>query len=187
MAAKNLFPTLPVPLKPRSMKSQLRSLLGIPPDVDTRSHLQDWLWKKVFRINAHVPWPVHFTSRVVDWQKVQRGEGSYPGDMPGCYIQAMNGIIIGHGCQFGPGVGLISANHDTADLSQHKGADPIRIGDRCWLGMNAIVLPGVELGPRTIVGAGSVVTRSFPQGNCTIAGNPARVVRDLNSGPQQTA
>jgi bifunctional N-acetylglucosamine-1-phosphate-uridyltransferase/glucosamine-1-phosphate-acetyltransferase GlmU-like protein len=45
---------------------------------------------------------------------------------------------------------------------------------------NSIVLPGVTLGPRTIVGAGSVVTKPFPEGNCIIAGNPARVIKNLN-------
>ena len=91
----------------------------------------------------------------------------------------MNGIVIGDGCEFGPGVGLISANHNPADLRQHLPADPIEIGHGCWIGMNAIILPGIHLGPHTIVGAGSVVTRSFPDGHCTIAGNPAAVVRKV--------
>lgn len=53
---------------------------------------------------------------------------------------------------------------------------PITIGDNCWIGMNAVVLTGVELGDYTTVGAGAVVTHSFP-GHCVIAGNPARVIR----------
>jgi acetyltransferase-like isoleucine patch superfamily enzyme len=160
------------------VKSLIRRLLRTPNEVDVRSHVQDWIWKRIFRVNTHVPWPVHFTSRVVGWEKITCGRGSYPGDMPGCYIQGINGIVIGENCQFGPGVGLISANHDPADLTRHLPAPPIRIGDRCWIGMNAVILPGVELGPATVVGAGSVVTRSFPDGNCMIAGNPASVVRE---------
>lgn len=46
--------------------------------------------------------------------------------------------------------------------------------------MGSIVLAGVELGPRTIVGANSVVTKSFPCGYCVIAGNPAKIVKHLN-------
>jgi len=46
--------------------------------------------------------------------------------------------------------------------------------------MNSIILPGVLLGEKTIVGAGSVVTKSFPDGNCIVAGNPAKVIRNLN-------
>lgn len=53
------------------------------------------------------------------------------------------------------------------------------IGKKCWIGMNAIILPGVKLGDNTIVGAGSVVTKSFPDGNLVIAGNPAKIINKL--------
>jgi carbonic anhydrase/acetyltransferase-like protein (isoleucine patch superfamily) len=46
--------------------------------------------------------------------------------------------------------------------------------------MNSIILPGVVLGIRTIVGAGSVVTKSFPDGYCVIAGNPAKIIKTLD-------
>lgn len=45
--------------------------------------------------------------------------------------------------------------------------------------MNSVVLPGCHLGPYTIVGAGAVVTKSFPEGHCVIVGNPARIIRHL--------
>jgi acetyltransferase-like isoleucine patch superfamily enzyme len=45
--------------------------------------------------------------------------------------------------------------------------------------MNAMILPGVHLGDNTIVGAGSVVTKSFPEGNVVIAGNPAKIIKKL--------
>jgi len=50
------------------------------------------------------------------------------------------------------------------------------LGERCWIGMNSIILPGVRLGDGTIVGAGSVVTHSFPGGQVMIAGNPAKII-----------
>ena len=46
--------------------------------------------------------------------------------------------------------------------------------------MNSVVMPGVTLGPRTIVGAGAIVTKSFPEGYCIIAGIPAKKIKDLD-------
>jgi acetyltransferase-like isoleucine patch superfamily enzyme len=138
-----------------------------------------WRLGQLIGINSHVPWPVHFTTVVRQPRRVKLGRATYPGDSPGCYIQAANGIIIGDYANLGPGVGLISANHDPQDNSKWLKAPPIRIGAHCWIGMHAIILPGVELGPHTVVGAGAIVTRSFPEGHCIIAGNPARLIRPL--------
>lgn len=98
----------------------------------------------------------------------------------GTYIQNFKGkITIGHGSYIGPNVGIITANHDLHNLDAHLPGRDVTVGERCWIGMNTVVLPGVVLGDGTIVGAGSVVTRPFPDGNCVIAGNPARLVRKL--------
>jgi acetyltransferase-like isoleucine patch superfamily enzyme len=97
----------------------------------------------------------------------------------GCYIQGENGIIFGKNVWVGPGVGIISANHSVDDFERHRKEKPIRIGDNCWIGMNAVILPGVELGEHVIVGAGSIVTRSFGP-NCMIVGNPARVIKEIS-------
>lgn len=55
---------------------------------------------------------------------------------------------------------------------------PISIGDKCWIGFNAIILKGVNLGEGCIVGAGAVVTKSFPAWS-VIGGNPAKLIRTL--------
>jgi len=59
-----------------------------------------------------------------------------------------------------------------------RGAVPAKLGDFVWLGFGVIVLPGADIGNNTIVGGGSVVTKSFPE-NVIIAGNPARIIREL--------
>jgi acetyltransferase-like isoleucine patch superfamily enzyme len=138
-----------------------------------------FFYQKILGINRQAYWPVHFTSRVTGVENIFVGVSSAPGLSPGCYIQGIGKIYIGGYTFVGPNVGIISANHDIYDLRNHQKGD-VRIGSYCWIGMNAIVLPGVELGDFTIVGAGSVVTKSFSEGYCVIAGNPAKLVRKLD-------
>lgn len=153
--------------------------LGVPERCAIRIWLK-WRIGQLFGINTHVPWPVHWQSTVILPRRMRIGKGTCPGDSPNCYINAENGIHVGDYCNLAPGVGLISANHDVYNNTEHVSAAPIRLGPHCWVGMNAIILPGVELGPHTIVGAGSIVTKSFPQGYCVIAGNPAKVIKVLD-------
>ena len=100
----------------------------------------------------------------------------------GIYYQAFGKIQIGKGTYIGPNVGLITSNHDVTNLDEHVTPQAICLGEKCWIGMNSVILPGVILGDHTIVGAGSVVTKSFSEGYCVIAGNPARKIRDLDKG-----
>jgi acetyltransferase-like isoleucine patch superfamily enzyme len=132
--------------------------------------------QKIFRINGRVPWPVHFTSLVLNYRNITIGNRSAPGLNANCYIQGRNGIIIGHNIRIGPGVGLISANHDLDDYDKWPVCGPIRIGDNVWIGMNAVVLPGVQIGDNVVIGANSVVNQNIPS-NSIAAGNPCRVVR----------
>lgn len=100
--------------------------------------------------------------------------------MPGSYFQAFGRIVIGKGTYIAQNVGIITANHNLQNLDLQAEAKPVSIGEKCWIGMNSVILPGVELGPHTIVGAGSVVTKSFVDGHYVIAGNPAKVIRHLS-------
>lgn len=98
----------------------------------------------------------------------------------GSYFQTIDGkIIIGKGTRISWNVGIITTNHNFYDLEHHQPGKDIIIGENCWIAMNVMILPGVVLGPRTMVGAGSVVTKSFEKGNCIIAGNPAMKIADL--------
>jgi|APSaa5957512622_1039677.scaffolds.fasta_scaffold10732_2 hypothetical protein len=148
--------------------------------IGAKHTLTYFLMQRVFRINSHVPWPVHWASIVSSPDRIHcKSYRPFPGYMPGQYIQAINGIVIGKNVRLGPGVKLISANHDTQDYDKHIPATPVVIGDNVWLGADVIVLPGVEIGEHVIVGAGAVVTKSIAK-NSLVAGVPAKVVKQLS-------
>ncbi len=149
-------------------------------NTDAPITLQTWFWQKVIGFNKGVYWPIHHASIASYANRVQIGIETNPGLNPGCYIHGVNRIYIGDYTQFGPNVGLMSGNHDLYDFRKQQTAKPLRIGKHCWIGMGVVVLPEVELGDFTIVGAGSIVTKSFPEGRCVIAGNPAKKIKDLD-------
>lgn len=158
----------------------VRKLFGLRREYSVSFYITDFLFRKILRQNAAMKWPVHHTATIHNAVKIKIGKETFPGDSPGIYINAQNGISIGDYTNLGPNVGLISANHDFINNNLAADAPPIYIGRFCWLGMGAIVLPGVQLGDFTIVGAGAVVTQSFAEGYCIIAGNPAKVIKELN-------
>mgnify|MGYP000098804018 FL=1 len=123
-------------------------------------------------------YPVHPTCTIANARKVYVGCNASIA-RPGCYIQGAGTVHFGDYVRLAPNVGILSANHDLYDQRKYNAA-PIVIGDYSWIGMNSIVTAGVVLGPRTIVAAGAVVTKSFPDGFCILAGVPAKVVKYLD-------
>lgn len=162
------------------MVKKVRCFFKLRNELGLNFYLQDFLFRKILRKNADVTWAIHFTSTIHHPEKIIRGKNVFPGDSPGNYIEASNGIIIGDYTNLGPNVGLLSSNHDLIDNSKTLLASPITIGGFCWIGMNAVILPSVVLGDFTIVGAGAVVTKSFPDGYCVIAGNPAVEIKKID-------
>lgn len=97
-----------------------------------------------------------------------------------CSIAGHLGIDIGADVYLGPNVYITDQNHTAADPARpvgHQAAPerPVVIGDGSWIGTNAVILPGVSIGPRAIIGAGAVVTGNVPEGAVAV-GVPARVV-----------
>jgi maltose O-acetyltransferase len=98
-----------------------------------------------------------------------------------CTILDCNEVHIGHHVMIGPVVQIYTAAHLLQAEARIQGwevAKPIVIEDNVWLGGGAILLPGVRIGLNAVVGAGAVVSRSVPA-NTVVAGNPARVIREI--------
>lgn len=148
-------------------------------DTQTPIRLKHILWNKILGFNRKAYWPTHFTSIINNPENIYAGIDVSPGYMPGCYIQGIGKVYIGDYTQIAANVGIISANHNVYDTRKHE-LSFVKIGKYCWIGMNAVILPGVEIGDWTIVGAGSVVTKSFPEGYCVVAGNPAKIIKKLD-------
>lgn len=90
-------------------------------------------------------------------------------------------ITIGSNTKLGPNCQLLTPNHPMDFKARREPQErclPIHIGEDCWLGAGVIVCPGVSIGDRSIIGAGSVVVKDIPS-DCLAVGNPARVVRKL--------
>lgn len=138
-----------------------------------------WYNQKVKGHCQEAYWPVHKNSQVNDPKNIHCGIETSPGYSPGCYIQAKGKIFIGDYTQIAANVGIISSNHLLEDNREHK-VEEVTIGKYSWIGMGALIMPGVTLGDYTIVGAGSVVTKSFPDGYAVIAGNPAKFIKSID-------
>ncbi|HSF81628.1 MAG TPA: sugar O-acetyltransferase [Anaerolineales bacterium] len=98
-----------------------------------------------------------------------------------CTILDCNEVHIGQHVMIGPSVQIYTAAHLLQAEARNQGwevAKPVVVEDNVWLGGGAILLPGVRIGRNAVVGAGAVVSRDVPA-NTVVAGNPARVIREL--------
>lgn len=105
--------------------------------------------------------------------------------MSGCTIYSMESITIGRNTDIGSGCKIIDNDFHPLPYSECYPVErldllkkrPVVIGESCFLGANSIILKGTTLGKNVVVGAGSVVSGTFPD-NVIIAGNPARIIKD---------
>lgn len=100
----------------------------------------------------------------------------------GVFIDAAAQVTIGRDSMFGPRSMIITSSHEIGDHTRRGGPStykPVRIGNGCWMGAGAVVLPGVKVADGCIIAAGAVVAHSTePDG--IYAGVPARRIRDLD-------
>lgn len=98
-----------------------------------------------------------------------------------CVVLDVMPVTIGDNVLFGPAVQIYTAMHPLSAEERRQWreyAKPVRIESDVWVGGGAVICPGVTIGPRSVIGAGSVVTRSIPA-DVLAAGNPCRVIRAL--------
>jgi acetyltransferase-like isoleucine patch superfamily enzyme len=113
----------------------------------------------------------------------------------GALLMCEEEITIGNYCLISWNVGIADSDFHPLDPVERKKdvmvlnpytpgprpqirTAPVRIGDNVWIGMNAVVLKGVTIGENSVIGAGAVVTKDVPA-NVVVAGNPAKVVKEL--------
>lgn len=97
-----------------------------------------------------------------------------------CVVLDVCRVTIGDFTMFGPAVQILTPMHPlNAELRRKQEyGKPVEIGSDVWVGGGALILPGVCIGSRSVIGAGSVVTRNIPDG-VFAAGNPCRVIREI--------
>jgi len=98
-----------------------------------------------------------------------------------CVVLDVCRVVIGDRTMFGPNVQIYTATHPIDAASRASGLEigkPITIGADVWVGGSAIINPGISIGDRSVIGAGSVVVKDIPAG-VFAAGNPCRVLRKL--------
>jgi maltose O-acetyltransferase len=97
-----------------------------------------------------------------------------------CVVLDVCRVTIGDFTLMGPAVQIYTATHpmNAERRRTHESGKPVDIGPDVWIGGGAIILPGVRIGSRSVIGAGSVVTRDIPEATFA-AGNPCRVIREI--------
>jgi len=98
-----------------------------------------------------------------------------------CVVLDPAAVLIGSNVLFGPNVQIYTASHPVDYLERRNGLEfamPIEIGSDVWVGGSAVISPGVTIGSRCVIGAGSVVTKDV-ESNTIVAGNPARLLRKI--------
>ncbi|MCO8124762.1 sugar O-acetyltransferase [Stieleria sp. TO1_6] len=183
------------------MKSELNKMLAgepydafDPPLVEARLQAR----KKLFRLNQTAPDDAATQQQILSTLlgsvganltletpfRCDYGSNIYLGENVyfnfDCVILDVCAVHVGDFVFFGPGVHIYTATHPLESelrRDQEFGRE-VHIGNDCWIGGRAIICPGVTIGPRTVIGAGSVVTKNIPPGVLAV-GNPARVIRQI--------
>jgi maltose O-acetyltransferase len=136
------------------------------------------MWKRSFRACGR---DVHISPQCSIWGFEGFSIGDHSVIHQFTHIFASGGVDIGRGVMVSSNCAIASVTHPAAAASRWTlplVMKPVRIDDNAWIGMGAVILPGVTIGADAVVGAGAVVTRDvLPR--TVVVGNPARAVRNF--------
>ncbi len=146
------------------------------------TYLTNSFFKRIMGFGRGGDFLLHFTSRINSPKNFRISDDQKSSTVylslatsGGCYYQAINGIEFGGGTIWANNCSFISANHSFKDLRKHDKTGKIIIGENVWIGSQCVILPGVQIDDNSVIGAGSVVTKSIPK-NSIVVGNPAKIV-----------
>jgi acetyltransferase-like isoleucine patch superfamily enzyme len=150
--------------------------LGVHPIVGGKPHVEvtDCQIGDRFKI-----WSTHRETMLAGWGRIRIGDDVFINS--GSIVFSVLELTIGDGVALAPEVYITDTNSHGMEGRDPIDA-PVHIGAGTWVGARAIILPGVTIGRRVMVAAGSVVSRSVPD-DVLVAGNPARVIRPLSYPP----
>jgi len=127
-----------------------------------------WIFKeffvmqKIIGFNRRIPWPVHFTTVIRDWEKIEKGICCDPGDNRGIYINAAGGLKFGNDVEIGPNATIVTINHYKYDYRKKGFKKGVTIGNHVWIGSNCVITAGVNIGDNVVIGAGCVIRQDVP-------------------------
>jgi maltose O-acetyltransferase len=121
-------------------------------------------------------WSGHRRTLVTGWGRIRMGDRVFLNS--GTVLFSVLEVVIGNEVAIANEAYLMDSDSHGVEGRPVKEA-PIHIGDGTWIGARAMVLPGVTIGRRCLIAAGAVVSRDVPD-DTLVAGNPARVVRELD-------
>jgi acetyltransferase-like isoleucine patch superfamily enzyme len=127
-----------------------------------------FIMQKIVGINRRIPWPVHFTSVIHDWDKIEKGICCDPGDNSGIYINAHGGLKLGNNIAIGANSSILTVNHYKYDHRKIGFKKGITIGNNVWIGSNCVITAGVTIGDNVTIGAGCVIRQDIPSNTTVI-------------------
>lgn len=139
-------------------------------------HIRNFIYRRIFLVQMEQKVIICWGAEIRCPGKLKIGKGSIIGDK--ALLDARNGISIGKNVSFSSNISIYTEQHDHRDpmfRCNSSDAFSVNIGDRAWIGPNAIILHGVHIGEGAVVAAGSVVTKDVPPFTI-VAGVPARKI-----------